>query len=642
MAPKISVIIPVYNVEKYLPECLESILGQTLKEIEIICVDDGSTDNSLPILKNYAAKDSRIKVISGENVGAGFARNKGLKVATGSFVAFFDADDFFHPQMLEKMFEKATLDQADIVICNYVCFDDVSGKTIFVGRMDQNIVSASPIEPRRYSSNLFQLCEGYLWQKLFNHAFLKKFDLSFCKDQLLEDAVFSYTAMALASQITFMPDVFAHYRKNRQNQLSEENNVVHSKTFVFYNELWERLKKYEIDKIYAETFKTFCLRNLHWNLSIRTNDAKKSFLKLSNCELNPEIRQLLFEASEIKFSVILTQKNVSKKTIESVLNQSIKEIEVICGEPLSDEVKKYFQKDKRVRILAEKKNDELEVNKAIEAAHGEYLLFLREGDILSEDALEALYYFAKIYNLDALSFPNIKGEVVPDVLRFLNQKYPFGFYLEQIVQMIPRLPLPLMSTIYKLAFLKRKRIKYPLLKGQPEAIFFMESLFKNGRMGIFCAAFREQNAKERRGQSRVDFGEYCLEISHLLHLSSAIDDGKERIFVMTSLLTQLHQSYLSLSSELQERNAAKLFMFYWKTLKKHHLILPERLMLWCQKYLQKKKLKKIIFHFHTLLALWRVTGYEIIPFSITIKPVFLLKIFGLKAITFTYISHKGE
>lgn len=93
--PKVSVIIPVYNVEKYLRECLDSVIGQTLREIEIICVDDGSTDSSLDILKEYAAKDERITLLTQKNSGAGKARNKGLDAAQGKFVAFMDPDDFY-------------------------------------------------------------------------------------------------------------------------------------------------------------------------------------------------------------------------------------------------------------------------------------------------------------------------------------------------------------------------------------------------------------------------------------------------------------------------------------------------------------------------------------------------------------------
>ena len=112
---KVSVIIPVYNVEPYLKQCMDSVVGQTLKDIEIICVDDGSTDGSLDILREYAAEDNRIQIIEQKNAGAGAARNNGMRHATGKYLSFLDSDDFFEPRMLEKAYDLPEKDQADFV-----------------------------------------------------------------------------------------------------------------------------------------------------------------------------------------------------------------------------------------------------------------------------------------------------------------------------------------------------------------------------------------------------------------------------------------------------------------------------------------------------------------------------------------------
>ena len=114
--PKISVVVPVYNAEKYIKESLDSIVNQTLKEIEIICVNDGSTDSSLQILKQYATKDNRITILSQPNSRLGATRNAGITVAKGQYITFLDADDFFELNMLEKSYEKARLTNSDIVV----------------------------------------------------------------------------------------------------------------------------------------------------------------------------------------------------------------------------------------------------------------------------------------------------------------------------------------------------------------------------------------------------------------------------------------------------------------------------------------------------------------------------------------------
>ena len=114
--PKVSVILPVYNVEKYLKQCMDSIVNQTLKDIEIICVDDGSTDASLSILKEYEKEDDRVKVICQQNAGAGAARNNGLSIATGEYLSFLDSDDFFSLDMLEKSYAEAKKEDADLIV----------------------------------------------------------------------------------------------------------------------------------------------------------------------------------------------------------------------------------------------------------------------------------------------------------------------------------------------------------------------------------------------------------------------------------------------------------------------------------------------------------------------------------------------
>ena len=119
--PKISVIIPVYNVEKYLSECLDSIVNQTLKDIEIICVNDGSTDNSLSILQEYASKDKRIKIIDKENEGQGYARKVGLDIVSGEYILFCDSDDkYFLNNVFEKLYFEMDKNKSDLMIFRFI------------------------------------------------------------------------------------------------------------------------------------------------------------------------------------------------------------------------------------------------------------------------------------------------------------------------------------------------------------------------------------------------------------------------------------------------------------------------------------------------------------------------------------------
>lgn len=139
--PKISVIVPIYNTEKYLPKCLDSLTGQTLKDIEIICVNDCSTDNSFQILQKYAVNDDRIKIIDlKENTGAAVARNKGIDEANGEYIGFVDSDDFVDEDFYEKLYNKAVETGADTVKGNIYNFDETTGKvelTDFYNKNDE-------------------------------------------------------------------------------------------------------------------------------------------------------------------------------------------------------------------------------------------------------------------------------------------------------------------------------------------------------------------------------------------------------------------------------------------------------------------------------------------------------------------------
>ena len=116
---KISIVVPVYNVEKYLSKCLESLISQTLADIEIICINDGSTDKSLEILENYASKDNRVKIINQENQGVSTARNNGLACANGEYVTFVDSDDWLESNSCEELYNKAIQTNSDIVLFSH-------------------------------------------------------------------------------------------------------------------------------------------------------------------------------------------------------------------------------------------------------------------------------------------------------------------------------------------------------------------------------------------------------------------------------------------------------------------------------------------------------------------------------------------
>lgn len=214
MYPNISIIIPVYNTSRYLRQCLNSILSQTLTDIEIICVDDGSTDNSLDILNEYKLKDSRIIVLHQKNRGGGAARNLGMSIAQGKYLSFLDSDDFFQHDMLQCAYDIAEKHNADVTIFLFrEYYDNVSmysekefGISNVVGK-DTNIVSRNDIP-----SSIFSLTNPAPWNKLYNREFVERHNLHFQEIAKCNDVYFGFTTLYFAEKIALLNKSLASYR----------------------------------------------------------------------------------------------------------------------------------------------------------------------------------------------------------------------------------------------------------------------------------------------------------------------------------------------------------------------------------------------------------------------------------------------
>lgn len=252
--PLVSVIIPVYNVEKYLEQCLDSIINQTLKDIEIICVDDGSTDRSLEILQEYKEKDNRIKVLTQKNLYAGVARNTGLKVATGKYLSFLDSDDFFELNMLEEMYNKAEKDNSDIVICGWHNYDNNLQKVIKDFRISYKYVEKSPFSPYDFRKELFDICKPNPWTKLFRHQFFIDNNLYFEDCICCNDITCICLSMVLAKKISIVDKCFIYYRSNQSNNITANRNKNLDSVLYAINKLEEKLKKLNLYKDFKQTF----------------------------------------------------------------------------------------------------------------------------------------------------------------------------------------------------------------------------------------------------------------------------------------------------------------------------------------------------------------------------------------------------
>lgn len=279
--PKISVIIPVYNTEKYLRECLDSVINQTLADIEIICVNDGSTDSSLQILQDYAQKDKRITVLTQKNKGAGVARNLGLKNAKGEYVIFFDSDDYMNMKMLEKLYNRGCETGSDITICKSEYLNKKDSTKIPISfAVEKNCIGdVLLLQPKDYAKCIFQFCVGWPWDKLYKRDFVVKNKLKFQKLRHSNDTYFVLFSLVLANCISIVDDILVTHRTH-ENSLESTRVEAPSCFYFALSKMWHSLKKLGDYKTYEYSFINYCVTFPYWHIiSIKNKKARKKMVQ---------------------------------------------------------------------------------------------------------------------------------------------------------------------------------------------------------------------------------------------------------------------------------------------------------------------------------------------------------------------------
>ena len=236
MSPVISIIVPVYNAENYLYKCITSLISQTYQDIEIICVDDGSKDNSIEILRNFSKLDYRIKVISQANKGPATARNVGLENATGDYVMFCDADDYYEPEMCEKMQRALFVHDADLVMCD--CNINVQDEY-------GNIRSEKDIYYHRLklsgyfeiNSEIYKSINMVLWDKIFKMSLIREFCIKFPDGYEQDDNCFVLKYLAISKVYFGLNEKLYNYNicnpESIMNRFFTKNNKGHNLDFIY-------------------------------------------------------------------------------------------------------------------------------------------------------------------------------------------------------------------------------------------------------------------------------------------------------------------------------------------------------------------------------------------------------------------------
>lgn len=451
--------MPVYNTENYLKEALDSLLKQTNPNIEIICVDDGSTDASVSILEDYIEKDPRVQILRQNHQGAGAARNLGMESAQGEYLLFLDADDFFADTLAEEIARKGKRTNADVILFGAKRYDNLTGKTEHVPRyLWRKILPAQEVFSRKtMEGELFTLTTPAPWNKSFRREYIIEQNLRFQNLPNSNDVYFTLTALGAAERVAAVREDLVYYRVNHSGSLQnrkDQNPLCFLEAYEsVYKELTGRGIYKELEIGFCNMVASGCVYNLRTLHSEQVRqrvidelcsdrfldmhllehadkeyDMPENINYLRGLPYVREVRkererrqkygdiQCIKEGRKIGHpvvSVVIAAYNVEKyleECLDNIIGQTLKEIEIICIDDGSTDytqgiLKHYAEEDERISVYTQE-NCGLSVtrNRGLELAAGDYIYFMDSDDWLEKEAIEQLVERCQKYKLEVLYY----------------------------------------------------------------------------------------------------------------------------------------------------------------------------------------------------------------------------------------------
>ena len=523
--PKVSIIVPVYNTEAYLKKCLDSLVNQTLSDLQIICINDGSTDGSLSVLHHYENNDNRIQVIDfKENKGVSFARNAGINIATGDYIAFVDSDDFVDLNFYEKLYAKAKETNADIVKADL-----------------QEILTDGQIKSYDYNENIlryknkFCFCTGFT-SAIYRLSLVKE-NKCFYEPKLAyaEDLVWLNRMVIAANNVAVVADTYYHYQRrddSADTQLLSDKNV--QGAYIGYKHIFFNTNKFSksLDLDFSPCFQNYfvsvltlifrtknpyhraCLCKLLFffyhhqkdfydqylisNIPsfipyFRKNKLKEfiDFMKNKNSFMALTIANLRYnvvQSSKAKISIVIPVYNVQnyiEKCLDSVCHQTYQNIEIICVDDCStdnsvDILNQYAKKDERIVIIKRSENGGQAAARqtGIDAASGDYIGFIDSDDWVDENYYEIMLGKAEQDKTDIVVNGNI---LVHEREKIYPKNFPGHKLLQEKIydtpkDLIDKVFCVVWNKLFRTAFLKQRKYTIPE-RSAHEDLFFHYATF---------------------------------------------------------------------------------------------------------------------------------------------------------------------
>lgn len=487
--PLVSVLIPVYNVEEYLERCLDSVLNQSLTRIEVICVNDGSTDKSLEILKKYQENDSRVIIVNKENGGLPSARNAGIERARGEYVGFVDSDDYVQPDMFEKLYNTAKREKSEVVVCGANILPETPRASDWL----YACLSPAYRKYNKFDANMLfhdMTVTPFLWRTLIKKSLIDKYNLRLNETIMIgEDKAFQCKVYPLAESITVIPDKLYNYFWCREGSLMnqtvygdpEKKVLEHGRLIT---DISETVMKYQEKEHIKDAFLEWSIPFLYddfifLSLENKVDLATKMIDVWNKCgypeykfdmpewkrEMVDYFEQVAQEEKIIpRLSIVIpvdVEAEYLEETIANVLEQSLEEIEILLvNNGTKNEnyaiLHKYLFKDKRIRLLNIPHTSYAEaLNKGMNLAKAKYITFMETYDWYeSKDSLKQWIEYTEDENVDVCGsmycMKNVPGALAGEYRSISNPEENIGKYLESDFH----------SMIFRTEYLKKREMLF--------------------------------------------------------------------------------------------------------------------------------------------------------------------------------------
>lgn len=340
-SPKISVLVPICNVEKYLDECLESVQAQTLSDIEVICINDGSKDGSLGIIQSFCRRDPRFRLIDKPNTGYGDSMNRGLDAARGEYVAILESDDYLDSDALEYMYDEAVRGDLEVFKCNFwLYWSDARPERMYRRNMYLSFASPEMVlmgahRPADYPYSFWG--KASIWSAIYKRSFLDDNSIRFLPTPgaSYQDSSFTFKVLACADRVAYSSRAFLHYRQDNENSSVNSKGKVyctcdeHAEMVRFLNEDRPDLKP-ELDPIRAR----LKFLNYRWNYDRLGEQFKGEFLRRFSEEMREEIERGSIPADYFSGAMMIRlRKSPELGHFKYFYDEEIEEVRQIAFDP---------------------------------------------------------------------------------------------------------------------------------------------------------------------------------------------------------------------------------------------------------------------------------------------------------------------